>query len=230
MSENKGDNTCKPIFLRYLGRLLSVLLPFTLGLIAVPLQQWILSPRKVTIEFKLDKPFVIKTLTSGRFDNKLYNIYPFRFKIKNDSSAIANNCVVMITQYWHVDNKLQEREEPNFEPLRIGWSSEARVDIGPGNNVFVPFMKIAEAKYQIENEIGDYGLSGDQQTPQLRFAAPTWPRWMSSHISPGKYRFLVIVYFDNRKPLQEKFEVNWTGVWSDDYDNMLKQVTIKKID
>jgi hypothetical protein len=190
-----------------------------------------LTPNEIKIEFESKKPYVIPTMTSGRdiYSEKLYNIYPFRFKIRNNPSLSARNCIVVISKYWHVGNNQQEFEEPNFEPLRIGWGPESRVDIGPGMEIFVSFLKIAEANYQLENEKGDYGLSGDPNIPQLRFSASSWPRWMSSHIAPGEHYILVTVYFDNRKPLQQKFKINWSGKWGSGYEEMLKQVVIEKI-
>lgn len=210
--------------------LIACIVTFALGLFAVPIQQWMLSPRDIKIEFTSEKPFVIQTKTRGRFSHRLHDIYPFRFKIKNDSSIIARNCIAMVTKYGSIDDNQKEFEEPNFEPLRIGWGAESRVDIGPGMEIFVPFLKIADVIYQQENEIGDYGLSGDRNIPQLRFSASNWPRWMSSHIPVGKHWFLVTVYFDNRKPLQQKFEVKLTDNWNENYTNILEQVTVKTIE
>lgn len=213
------------------GPLLACLFTFVLGLFAVPVQQWILqwiSSPDMHIQFEMEKPYAIKTLTSGRSGDKLYDVYPFRFIVENDDEyASARHCIVMITRYWHVDSSGEEHEEPNFEPLRIGWSHNARVDIGPGMEQLVPFLRIAEAEYQLENE---RDLSGDPNVPQLRFFVPIWPRWVSSHIPSGRHRILTTVFFDNRSPLEQKFEIEWSGKWSGSYEAMLKEIVIKKIE
>ena len=133
----------------------------------------------------------------------------------------------MISRYWHVDEK-GEHEDPNFEPIRIGWSKEARVDIMPHGEILVPFLRIADSDYQLANETGQYGLSGDPKIPQLRFQAAFWPWWVVSRIPPGKHSFQIMIYFENRKPLELSFDIEWSGKWSDQYETMLEQIKVKK--
>lgn len=205
--------------------IIGYVITFLLGLMAIPIQQRFLSPHDMSIEFKLEKPFVINTMTAGKSNDNLYKIYPFRFEIINNSLVNASNCIPKITRYWHTNENDKQDEEINFEPLRIGWSDNARVDIPPGGKLFVTFLKISEVNYQLENE---QNLSGDPNKPQVRFFAPSWPRWISSHIPPGEHSILVTIYFDNRRPLQQKFNIKWSGIWQDDYTSILKELVITK--
>jgi len=205
--------------------IIGFIITFFLGIMAIPLQQRLSSPQNMSIEFRMETPFAIETMTANKSDDALYKIYLFRLIIKNNSTVNANNCIPMITQYWHVRDG-NKYEESNFEPLRVGWSDNIRVNIPPGGKYFISFLKIAEAKYQLESE---KNLSGDYSKPQLRFFALSWPRWISSHIPKGEHNILVTVYFDNRQPLQQKFNIKWSGEWKDDYKSMMKEIAINKI-
>ena len=55
------------------------------------------------------------------------------------------------------------------------------------------------------------------------------PRWIVSHVSPGKHKFEITVYFDNIPPVRQTFELTWSGRWSDSYEEMLNQIEIKAL-
>jgi len=158
-----------------------------------------------------------------------YHAYYFRLAIKNNSEySIARNCVVMLTGLWHMDEDGKFKEDKNFEPVRLEWLPHMPPDISAGMRVFAPFAQIADPEYQTRYEAQLY--SGDPTKPQFRFRVPNHPRWMSSHVPPGRHKFRITIHFDNRPPMEREFELVWSGKWSGNYDSMLKEVIIRKRD
>jgi hypothetical protein len=121
----------------------------------------------------------------------------------------------------------QLKEEHSFEGVRLGWDSKMPPDISAGMRVLAPFGRIMPPSFQRKYDAGRY--SGELGKPQFRFSVPDYPRWMSSHLPPGKHRFRITLYFENRPPVQQEFELDWSGKWSDDYESMLKQIKVRKI-
>ena len=120
----------------------------------------------------------------------------------------------------------QFQDEQDFERARLGWGSTIP-EISAGMRVFAQFGRIMPPSFQRKHDAGLY--SGDPNKPQFRFSVPNYPRWMSSHVLPGKHRFKITLNFENHPPVQQEFELDWSGKWSDDYESMLKEIIIRRL-
>ena len=223
------------LFLRVLKnlkeyQLLAVILGFLLAFVALLgneyLKQWLFTP-KIQIDFRPEKPFVIASRLGNDREGKYYTFYQFRLSIYNDSGFYkADKHVVMLTELWNLKNDSYEKEEL-FEPIRLNPLGYGPETILPKMTVFAPFGKIAHVDFQKRFEKGL--LSGNPDEPQFRFEMKDMPRWILSHVAPGKHRFKITVYFDNIPPVSKIFELSWSGHWSDNYEKMLKEIVIKPL-
>jgi hypothetical protein len=55
------------------------------------------------------------------------------------------------------------------------------------------------------------------------------PRWMPSHFDIGKHRLLVTVFFEDQPPINQEFEIDWSGEWRTEYRLMKKELLVRKI-
>ena len=132
----------------------------------------------------------------------------------------------MLTGLWKVVNGQYEKEK-KFVPFRLRPLDYGPRTILPKMKVYAPFGRISSVGYQKRFEEGI--LSGCPDEPQFRFRMQDMPRWILSHVAPGKHRFEITVYFDNIPPVSKKFELTWSGEWRDKYKEMLEQVIIKTL-
>jgi len=204
----------------------------------------------IKIEFEPKIPYVYKTIIGSNITHENYPVYIFKLEIINDSKEqTARNFFVMLTSIMHMENG-QFMAEQNFEPVRLGGnqyfhgingstqfstatSTKLELDnqypdyINSNSRIFLSFGIIAHPDYQMKNDADSY--SGNPAKPQFRFLVSEYPRWMSSHIPPGKHRFTIAVHFEGGSPVEQAFELEWSGKWSDDFDSMLREIRIKKI-
>jgi len=209
-----------------LGVLLGFVLAFAVFIGNEYLKQRLFTP-KIEIDFLPEKPFVIVSSLGDDKEGKYYPFYQFRLSIYNDSGFYkADKHVVMLTELWNFKNGRFEKEE-KFEPIRLNPLGYGPETILPKMKVFAPFGKIAHVDFQKRFEKGL--LSGNPDEPQFRFEMKDMPRWILSHVAPGKHRFKITVYFENIPPVSKTFELSWSGQWSDDYEKMLKEIVIKPL-
>ena len=210
-------------------QLLAVLFGFILAIAGYAsteyLRRWFFSP-KIKIDFCQEKPFVIQSRIGNDETEEYYPFYQFRISIYNAARFYtAEKHVVMLTGLWNLVNGRYE-EERLFEPIRLNPLGYGPETILPGMSVFSPLGRICHVDYQKRY---DTLLSGEPNEPQFRFEAMDKPRWVLSHVAPGKHRFEITVYFENCPPKRRKFEMSWSGQWDDDYKKMLKQILIKPL-
>jgi len=208
-------------------QIVAVLVGFILGATGNEyIRQRIFSP-EIKIDFRQERPFVIKSNKGDDREKVYYPFYQFRLSIYNDSGFYkADKHVVMLTGLWNLVNDRYEKEE-KFEPIRLSPLGYGPETILPQMRVFAPFGRIGHVDFQKRFEKGL--LSGNPEEPQFRFEMKDMPRWIGSHVAPGKHRFEITVYFDNIPPVSKTFELSWSGRWYDDYEEMLKQIVIKTI-
>ena len=208
-------------------QILAVIVGFILGATGNEyIRQWLFSP-EIKIGFQAEEPFVIKSRKGDDRERIYYPFYQFRLSIFNNSKFFkADNHVVMLTGLWNKVDGGYEKEKL-FEPIRLTPLGYGPETILPKMSVLSPFGRIGNVEYQKRFEASL--LSGDPNEPQFRFEMMDMPRWILSHVSPGKHRFEITVYFDNIPPVSEKFELSWSGRWKDDFNEMLKEIVIKAI-
>ena len=210
----------------YSSPLLAIFLGFILGGFGNEyIRQWFFTP-KIIIDYRQERPFVINSITGDDGERIYYPYYEFRLSIYNKSKFFkASNHVVMLTGLWNFVNGRYEKEDA-FEQVRLFPLSYGPDTILPQMSVFTPLGIIYHVDYQKQFETL---LSGDINEPQFRFRMKDMPRWIVSHVSPGKHKFEITVYFDNIPPVRQTFELTWSGRWSDSYEEMLNQIEIKAL-
>ena len=114
------------------------------------------------------------------------------------------------------------------EPVLLEWGSAQSMEIPPQDKVRVPFARIYPP--ELQGEI-DRSLSGDIDTPQLRFTVlpGTWPRRMTSHVPPGTHRFKLTVFFEEAPPIEAEFELDWPGKQRESIESMVQEIKIMKL-
>lgn len=229
------------VSIRFITGGIFTLIILFIGIFFEPMKSWLemrfWSP-EIKIEFKQEPPFFflnridVKKVDKPVFGvpfahEKTYMIYFCRFAIKNASSyRTVHNTRVKLTEIWHLEPGGKEVRVSRFEPVELEWTGKVPVDLQPKDKIFGYLLKVAEVDYQKDYEIQ---LSGDSEQPQVRlmFAGDT-PDWMPSHLDPGKYRLTVTVFFDDRRPINQNFEVSWSGIWQEDEAQMKNELQIKK--
>ncbi|OGF97327.1 MAG: hypothetical protein A2Z86_10370 [Candidatus Glassbacteria bacterium GWA2_58_10] len=208
------------------SQLFAILIGFFLGAFGNEyIRQWFFSP-EIIIDYRQEKPFVINSRIGFDMEKIYYPYFQFRLSIYNKSKYFkADKHVVMLTGLWNLVNDRYEKEEL-FEPVRLNSLSYGPETILPKMRVFTPLGRITHVDYQKQFE--GY-LSGDLDKPQFRFELKDMPRWILSHVAPGKHLFEITVYFDNIPPVSKKFELFWSGRWPESYEEMLKQIVIKAL-
>jgi len=180
----------------------------------------------IKIEFEPNAPYVISTVRGVDETKEYFPVIELRFRINNRSNYhSALNSTVMLTALGHIEGNTFVPDK-KFEPVKLNQYSYMPSNISPGMEVFAPFAQIAHPDFQKRFEAQLY--SGDPSTPHFRFQVPHYPRWMSSHMPPGKHRFQITVYFENRLPAQQWFELQWPEKPA--YDTILSTMDIKTYD
>lgn len=237
-----GDSP-KFISIRFMAGGIFTLVVLFIGIFFEPMKLWLemkLWSPEIKIEFQQEPPFFfLNSLGVKKVDKpvfgvpftheKVYRIYFCRFTIKNESSyRTVHNCRVKLTDIWHVDKAGNEVKENRFEPVELEWTGKVPVDLQPKAKIFGYLVKVSDVDYQ---KIYEIKLSGDSEQPQLRLMFPgDIPHWMPSHLDPGKHRLSVTIFFDDRRPVNQIFEVEWSGNWQEDEELMKNELQIKKID
>lgn len=176
-----------------------------------------------SIEFENARPFVDKVVLT----NKQWNGYHFQVQIHNKSydSTIRVN-------YWKLTD-LRYLEEGSFkpwkdaEPVLLEWRSTTPRKIAPRDKVLVAFARVYPPEYQREY---DRILSGDVNTPQLRFNVLRWPRRMTSHVPPGgTHRFRLTVFFEEAPPAEIELELEWAGQDRGSVESMAQEIKFRTL-
>ncbi|MBA3016662.1 MAG: hypothetical protein KJ550_04745 [Proteobacteria bacterium] len=147
-------------------QLLAILVGFMLGATGNEyIRQRLFSP-EIKIDFRQEKPFVIKSNKGDDREKVYYPFYQFRLSIYNDSKFYkADKHVVMLTGLWKLVNDRYEKEEL-FEPIRLNPLGYGPETILPQMRVFAPFGRISHVDFQkrFEKDL----LSGNPEEPQFR--------------------------------------------------------------
>ena len=111
----------------------------------------------------------------------------------------------------------------------LEWGSAQPMEIPPQDKVLVPFARIYPPELQRET---DKLLSGDIDTPQLRFTVlpGTWPRRMTSHVSPGTHRFRLTVFFEEAPSVEAELELEWSGKRRESVELTAQEIKIRKLE
>jgi hypothetical protein len=194
------------------------ILSFILGSIVGPiLWVYILQPRlmspDVKIIFESIDPYVVRTTIGNDQTKEYYPLYQYRLGIKNLSSySTIRNYTVKLTGLWNFqDGKFVA--EKLFEPFRLKLKDDQR-EIKPGEQIWTPLGRIAHPDFQKKYDAALW--SGNPEQPQFRFEMLDTPRWILSHVPPGKHKFNITVFFENGPPVEQEFLLEWTGKWFDD--------------
>ena len=228
--------------------LFSLLIGFMLGVIGAPVTEWVTAkwfPPPVRVELKNTQPFMsqIKVPINGR----KYLFYRIGIRLHNLSETkTAKGCQVYLSGIA-TENSPGVFEYPeNFRPILLlfqkwldGEANEVLLtktgarDVLPGMQEFVVIARFIEPEFQNRFEATNLGKA----SPALKMLIPPGPegdgvmlpRWIPSHLDPGKHRILIKIFFENRPPIFKEYELKLNGKWTDAESEMQRQVQIKEI-
>ncbi len=171
---------------------------FLTALFAEPLRRWLYAPR-LTLTFGTSNHFLTRTpeISPSSQHEALY----VRVKVVNTRSALAKSCRAYLVNV--------ERKGPSgtFEPteycesLQLGWASQAEQAFGAFDLPWdVPhFVDV---------------ISTRPTSPAFSLATKVTPlRYTQMLLTPGVYRFTIVVSGDGVKPATIRPSVSWNGVW-----------------
>jgi len=194
------------------------LFSFILGSIVGPVVwEFFIKPRlmspDVKIIFESKDPYVVQTIIGNDQIKEYFPMYQYRLGIKNLSNySTIKNYTLKVTNIWNFkDGKFVKEDQ--FETFRL-IPNDGQREIKPGVEICTPLARIAHIDFQKKYDKGIW--SGDPEQPQFRFYMLDTPRWILSHVPPGKHKFKITVFFENRPPVSQVFSLEWSGKWFDD--------------
>jgi hypothetical protein len=171
---------------------------FFTALFAEPLRRWLYAPR-LALTFGTSSHFLTRTPEIS--PNSQHEALYVRVKVVNTRRALAKSCRAYLVNV--------ERKGPSgkFEPteycesLQLGWASQAELTFGAFDlPKGVPhFVDI---------------ISTRPTSPAFALATKVTPlRYTQMLVTPGVYRFTIVVSGDGVKPATTRPAVSWNGVW-----------------
>jgi hypothetical protein len=191
---------------------------FILGNIIGPiLWEYCLKPRLMSPDIKIifenKDPYVVKTRIGNDQIKEYFTLYQYRLGIKNLSNySTIRNYTVKLTSLWNFQDGKYVTEKL-FEPFRL-IPNDSQREIKAGEEIYAPLARIAHIDFQKKHDAGLW--SGDPAQPQFRFLMFDTPRWILSHVPPGKHKFKITIFFENRPPVEQVFSLEWSGKWFED--------------
>ncbi len=174
------------------------------------------------IEFENARPFVDRVVLG---DNQ-WNGYHFQVKIRNESDhSTIRVKYLKLTDLQQLKGGVFKAWE-NAVPSFLEWPRGTPREIPPRDQALVPFARIYPPELQ---KVTDGLLSGDINTPQLRFTVFPWDRRMTSHIPPGTHRFKLTAFFDDMPPAETELELEWPGEHRESVESMAQEIKIRRV-
>lgn len=179
--------------------------------------------QSVRIDFESERPFVDRVVLG----DSQWNGYHFQVGIRNESDRSTIRVKYLkLTDLRQLKGgafKAWENAVPSF----LEWPRGTPREIPPRDQVLVPFARIYPPELQ---KITDRILSGDIDTPQLRFTVFPWDRRMTSHVPPGTHRFKLTAFFEDMPPAEMELELEWPGQRRESVESMAQEIKIGKLE
>ncbi|PJA14428.1 hypothetical protein COX64_02120 [Candidatus Dojkabacteria bacterium CG_4_10_14_0_2_um_filter_Dojkabacteria_WS6_41_15] len=183
---------------------------------------------KLKIDFKHSNPFCHKTVTT-----KSYQVYYFRFAVKNEGKVAAEDCTVFLEGISKKDSSGEYIEERVFTPVVLNWSakhdSERRaLTIQSGNLFFADIGYIVDpSTFHYESIFIGYSPE-DKKQINFVFSGENSLFSQKDCLTPGDYNLKICVYSKNANPVPLELKLSWSGQWKENTDEMFQHIVIRR--
>ena len=171
---------------------------FFTALFAEPLRRWLYAP-KLKLTFGASDHFLTRTPEIS--DSGQYESMFVRVKVENSRATLARSCRAYLVRIERQGASGKFEATEYCESLQLAWSSQ-------GEQSFAAFDLPRGVPHFVDI------ISTRPTTPAFQLATKGTPlRYMQLLVTPGVYRFTVMVSGDGVKPVPIRPVVSWTGVW-----------------
>lgn len=161
-----------------------------------------------------------------------FPVYYFRFSIQNDGKSLARSCEVVIQEVWTANHIREYQPIEAFWPTNLKWEGgNTRVDINPKRPpVFVDIGHICHPEAQMKYEHSkSIRVSDSDDTLRFILDLPYVHFAKIDSLFPGKHLLKLVIVGENFKPIRKQFELNWSGNWTEDENEMLSKEVVLTI-
>jgi len=161
--------------------------------------------------------------SSGQVEASYFAFY-FTFSIENQGKSQARSCEVVLEEVCTADEHGEYHHVEAFWPTNLTLQKKLFMDINPGRPpVYVTIGHISEPEcqekreppYSIEADTSDYKRFIFDYAPDQRHF------WKIDSRPAGRHLFKLAIVGENIKPVRKRFELHWTGNWTEDTGGML---------
>jgi len=192
-------------------------IPLTaVALLQEEIKKFLSEPPELRIEFDLSAPYCVKTeMRNPALPSINWGAYYFRFRVRNVGKIQAKLCECVAEKLWIFDG-VDWQEDRTFQGVNLNWSNSKSKDEFLNINPNCPgwFCDLIH----LEN-LNNTGMLIDYKMP--------YPNSQYNEIIPlTKHKILISVYSENAKPILKIFEIEWTGEWREDAQEMFREVKL----
>lgn len=188
-----------------------------------------LYPPKLKILFNFCPPFCHKTSWNT---NPREFVYYFRLQVINEGKSQARLCEVVLEKLWIYDSYNKPKLYSNFSPVNMNWvgSTNEYININPKRMFFCDIGHISSPIYQTEKERNNFLDIIGYKGKDLRFVLDLNQIFLSQPncFPPGKYKLQIGLYSENADYQNEFFNISWSGKWSEEKDEMFREIVIER--
>jgi hypothetical protein len=176
---------------------------FFTALFAEPLRRWLYAP-KLALTFGTSIDFLTRTPESSGIPGiALHDALYVRIKVVNTRSSLAKSCRAYLVNVERKDSSGRFEPTEYCESLQLAWSSQAE-------QAFGAFDLPRDVPYFVDI------FSTRSTNRAFSLATKATPlRYQQMLLTPGVYRFTVVVSGDEVKPAAIRPAVSWTGAWDE---------------
>lgn len=210
------------------------IIPITIvALFQDEMKKRLFAPR-IELEFKLSGPYCLETKIRARdwrgavLDER--PAYYFRFRVKNIGQIQAKLCECVIEELWF-DERGEFMQDATFQPVNLNWSNGKAqrefMDINPHcPGWFCDLVHVEKDEKEFRPD--PYDKPQKISTTDLVFDfMPPFPNSQYHILRPQiRHRVKIAVYSENASPVKRYFEINWSGAWKENTEEMFKEFQI----
>jgi len=176
---------------------------------------------------------------SGRMDaggNPMGDFFDFHIRIENESRWVhARRVEAVLEGMWIYDAASVPQPVEDFLSIRLRYDGRGTefVDINPQRHIiwnlgYLPNPNVQQQWMSVPRFVDVPGASGNA----YRFYLDVFdfPFHQPNRFVPGRYGILVAVHAENARCVRQHFEINWTGTWQPDVQNVVREIVIEPRD
>ena len=171
---------------------------FFTALFAEPLRRWLYAP-KLKLTFSTSQQFLTRTPEAS--PDTSYESLWVRVKVENRRAALARSCRAYLVKIERQAASGEFEPTEYCESMQLAWASQA-------DQSFSAFDLPRDVPHFIDI------ISTRPISRAFQLAIKRMPlRYAQLVLTPGVYRFTVVVSGDGVKPVTIRPIVRWTGTW-----------------